>query len=96
MKRIVAITSLVSAFLLLVPAALSFLYGLGLLISGEDGFSDAAPWWIVFLILGAGLGIPGLLFLILSRWLFKKEGLVTRDSVFWDYHYRNPSGHDHS
>jgi len=80
-KRIAAVASLVIAFVLIIPAGLLLLYSVGLLMGGEDGFTDAAPWWLVLLLLELGLGIPGLLFLLLSRWLFKQEKVVTSSSV---------------
>lgn len=80
-RRIAAVASLVIAFVLIIPAGLLLLYSVGLLMGSEDGFTDAAPWWLALLMLELGLGIPGLLFLLLSRWLFKQEKVVTSSAV---------------
>jgi hypothetical protein len=40
------------------------------LVSG-DGFTDAAPWWVFFIMMAAVLGVPGVICLISARFLRK-------------------------
>ena len=57
----------VLAGLLLVPATCLLLLAVVTWLSG-DGIADAAPWWVFFAFLAAGMGFPGLLILLLARW----------------------------
>jgi membrane protein implicated in regulation of membrane protease activity len=95
-KRIAAVASLMIAVVLLIPAGFLLLYGAGLLISGGNGFTDAAPWWLVLLLLALGLGIPGLLFLLLSRWFIKQEKIEISSSVPESSHQQDSVGKGHS
>ena len=56
---------------LLVPSA-GFLVLALLTLAAGDGMTDAAPWWLFFLVVGLCLGVPGGLVLLAvrlrSRW----------------------------
>ena len=45
--------------------------GLWGLISGDDGFTDAAPWWVFFFMIAAVLGVTGSVFVVLGRFISK-------------------------
>lgn len=42
-----------------------------MLITGQDGFTDAAPWWVLLLIIAGALGLPDLILLLLARFISK-------------------------
>ena len=67
----------VCAWLLLVPAFLLLLLAFAALVTG-DGFSDAAPWWVVIGMLAALFGAPGLALLALAR---LRSRLLARDAA---------------
>jgi uncharacterized membrane-anchored protein len=62
----------VLGILLIVPAVIALFLGVMSLISG-DGFSDAAPWWVIFLMTAAVLGLPGFAFLLVARFISKQQ-----------------------
>jgi FtsH-binding integral membrane protein len=51
----------------IIPACFALLLGLLSLASGGGGFSDAAPWWVVFMSAVVILGVPGVLVLFIGR-----------------------------
>lgn len=57
--------------ILVVPASLALILGLWMLITGQDGFTDAAPWWVLLLIIAGALGLPDLILLLLARFISK-------------------------
>jgi hypothetical protein len=63
---IVSAVFTVIAWVLLVPAALLLVLALLALLEG-DGFSDAAPWWVVFAMAALVPGVPGMVLLVLVR-----------------------------
>ena len=69
--RIVAIGMSVIAVLLLLPASAAFLLSFMSLISGY-GFTDAAPWWVFFLMVAVVFGLPGFILWLGARAMGKR------------------------
>lgn len=65
-------------WILIVPAIFLFICAFLVFLSG-DGFTDAAPWWVVIAMLGGALAVPGLVFLGLSRLRSKIERSASED-----------------
>ena len=61
----------ISGILFLIPAVIFLMLGLWGLISGDDGFTDAAPWWVFFFMIAAVLGVTGSVFVVLGRFISK-------------------------
>lgn len=71
MKRIIPLILKIFGVILVVPASLALILGLWMLITGQDGFTDAAPWWVLLLIIAGALGLPDLILLLLARFISK-------------------------
>lgn len=71
MKKTFLLILKVLGTLLIIPASLALIMALFLLITGEDGFSDAAPWWVIFMMIAGALGLPGLILLFIARYISK-------------------------
>jgi hypothetical protein len=72
MKRVFPLILKILGALLIVPASLSLILGLWLLITGQDGFSDAAPWWVFLIMIAVALGLPGLVLLFFTRFISRE------------------------
>ena len=71
MKKITIIILKTLGILLIIPALLSLILGLWMMITGQDGFTDAAPWWVFLYMIAVALGLPGLIFLLIARFISK-------------------------
>lgn len=71
MKRIIPLILKIFGVILVVSASLALILGLWMLITGQDGFTDAAPWWVLLLIIAGALGLPDLILLLLARFISK-------------------------
>lgn len=71
MKKTFLMILKVLGTLLIIPASLALIMAFVLLITEEDGFSDAAPWWVIFMMLAGALGLPGLILLFIARFIPK-------------------------
>jgi len=67
MTRVFALILKILGLLLIIPASLALILGLWLLITGQDGFTDAAPWWVLLLMIACALGLPGLILLFFAQ-----------------------------
>jgi hypothetical protein len=72
MKRTIALILKIFGAILITAASFALLLGLWLLITGEDGFTDAAPWWYFLFLVAAVSGIPGLILMLISRFISKE------------------------
>ena len=68
MKRVILLILKILGILLIIPASLAFILGLWMLITGQDGFTDAAPWWVFLFMIALALGLPGLILLLIVRY----------------------------
>ncbi len=73
MRRVSSIILIILGVLCIVPAVILLLLGLWSLISGDYGFTDAAPWWVIFFISGVVLGVAGSILLLFGRFISKKK-----------------------
>jgi|WetSurMetagenome_2_1015567.scaffolds.fasta_scaffold05789_1 hypothetical protein len=71
MKKVFPLILKILGAILIIPASIALILGLWLLITGQDGFSDAAPWWFFLFMVAVVLGLPGLIFLFLARFTSK-------------------------
>jgi membrane protein implicated in regulation of membrane protease activity len=76
--RLFAGATLVIGVLFTVPGVILVVLGLLMLVTGESGFTDAVPWWLLLLLAGLVAVIPGGVFLFVSRRLRKAEEAVTK------------------
>jgi len=71
MKKIIPLILKILGVILLIPAILALILSLWLLITGQDGFTDAAPWWVFLLMVAAALGLPGLILVFIAKFIPK-------------------------
>jgi hypothetical protein len=71
MKSVISLILKILGVILVIPASLALILGLWMLITGQDGFTDAAPWWLFLLMIACALGLPGLILLFLARFISK-------------------------
>jgi hypothetical protein len=69
MKRVFHLILKILGMLLIIPASIALILGLLMLITGQDGFTDAVPWWTFLIIISFELGLPGLLLLVIARFI---------------------------
>lgn len=72
MKRVSAIILKILGVFLITLASLALILGLWMMITGQDGFTDAAPWWAFLYMIAVVLGLPGLILLIIAHFISKQ------------------------
>lgn len=71
--RLFSKSTFIIGLLFTIPGSILVLMGLLMMITGESGFTDAAPWWLLMLFAGFIALITGAVFLLISRRLRKTE-----------------------
>ena len=69
MKRASTIILKILGVFLIILASLALFLGLWMMITGQDGFTDAAPWWVFLFMIALALGLPGLILLLIVRYI---------------------------
>lgn len=66
-RRVIVVVLRTVGVLLLIPTVVLIFLALYGIITGDDGFTDAAPWWAFFLVLAVCIGVPAAVLLLVAR-----------------------------